>query len=132
MELEAEDRELRRANAILKTASALLRGGARPRFATLLRFVDEHRHDPVLRWGGRVFGVEPICKGLTERGQDPRALTTRPRGDRGCARAIRDEQLVVQVWRVHVENYRGSIGPQGRCDSSTEKASRWRSGPWNR
>ena len=47
VELERENRELRRANAILKT---------------LVRFIDEHRHDMI---DGREFEVEPICRVLS-------------------------------------------------------------------
>ena len=36
--------------------------------ATLVRFIDEHRHDPVPGVGGREFGVESICRVLTEHG----------------------------------------------------------------
>ena len=58
-ELERENRELRRANEILKAAAAFLRGGARPPVAALIEFIDAHRER---------FGVEPICRVLTEHG----------------------------------------------------------------
>ena len=52
-ELEQEVRELRRVNAILKSASLdFLRGGARPPTALMVEFIDAHRDE---------FGVEPIC-----------------------------------------------------------------------
>jgi transposase-like protein len=55
-ELEREVKELRRANEILKVASAVFcPGGARPPIQVLRELIDEHR-DP--------FGVEPICKVL--------------------------------------------------------------------
>ncbi|HKA02870.1 MAG TPA: IS3 family transposase [Acidimicrobiales bacterium] len=57
-ELERENAELRRANEILKTASAFFgRGGARPPTALIVDYVDAHRDR---------FGVEPICRVLTE------------------------------------------------------------------
>jgi transposase len=50
-ELEQENRELRRANEILRRASAF-RGGARPPTAMIVEFIDANRHH---------LGVEPIC-----------------------------------------------------------------------
>jgi transposase-like protein len=65
--LKGENAELRRANAILKTASAFLRGRARPATALITRFIADHqghRDSPDgLRWG-----VERICRQLTELG----------------------------------------------------------------
>jgi hypothetical protein len=49
--LERENRELRRANDILKAASAFC-SGDESSTATVTRFVDEHRSE---------FRVEPIC-----------------------------------------------------------------------
>ncbi len=63
-ELERENRELRRANEILKSAS-LLCDRARRSNAEVV-YIDENRHR---------FGVEPICSVL----QFARAPTTRPR-----------------------------------------------------
>jgi transposase-like protein len=55
-ELERENRELCRANEILKAASAFPCAGARPATAQGMSvFIDEHRAD---------FGVEPICHAL--------------------------------------------------------------------
>ena len=51
-ELEREVRELRRANEILKAASAYFARGTRPEAAALVTFVDAHRDR---------FGVEPAC-----------------------------------------------------------------------
>ncbi len=52
--LERENRELRRANEILKAAS-VFRDRARPAPAEVSAFVEERRAD---------FGVEPICRAL--------------------------------------------------------------------
>ena len=57
--LRAEVRELRRANEILKSAVVFLRGRARPATVTVVKFIDDHK--------GR-FGVEPICRVLSEHG----------------------------------------------------------------
>jgi len=48
------ERELRRANEILRQASAFFRaGGARPPTQVMVTFIDEHPAQ---------YGVEPICK----------------------------------------------------------------------
>lgn len=55
-ELEREVNELRRANEILKLASAFFcPGGARPPTQVLKAFIDQQRN---------AFGVEPLCKVL--------------------------------------------------------------------
>jgi putative transposase len=71
-----------------------------------VRFIDEHRHDPAPGWDGREFGVEPICRVLTEHGlkiapSSYYASLKRP----VCARAVRDGELLVEIRRVHEENY---------------------------
>jgi len=65
-------------------------------------FIDEHRSR---------FGVEPICRVLTEHGAKiaPRtyyAHKARP----ACARAVRDERLLVDVRRVHKASRGGLYG----------------------
>jgi transposase-like protein len=127
VDLERENRELRRANAILKTASAFSR-----RSSTAHRHarevIEEHRHD---RIDGAEFGVEPICRVLWEHGcliapSSYYAARTRP----ACDRVIRDAELPGQIRRVHADNY-GVMGP-ARCGvSCAGKASRWPAAPWN-
>ncbi|WP_460985762.1 IS3 family transposase [Sinomonas halotolerans] len=90
--LEAENRELKRANEILLAASKFLRAGARPATAVVVKFIDDHR--------GR-FGVEPICRVLTEHGMPIApsgyyAFKKRP----ASARAVSDAELAVQIERV--------------------------------
>ena len=68
-----------------------------------MKFIDEHRHDMI---DGRQFGVEPICRVLTEHGcpiapSSYYAAKTRPT----CDRVIRDAELLAQIRRVHKENY---------------------------
>ncbi len=68
-----------------------------------MRFIDEHRHDTV---EGREFGVEPICRVLSGHGcqiapSTYYAAVKRP----ACARAVRDAELLVQIRRVHADNY---------------------------
>ena len=54
--LERENKELRRANEIFKTAFGFFcPGGARPQTEMMVSYIDEHRDR---------FGVEPICKEL--------------------------------------------------------------------
>ncbi|WP_157210328.1 IS3 family transposase [Nocardioides aequoreus] len=57
--LKKENAELRRANEILKSASGFLRGGARPPQQVLIDYIEDHKME---------FGVEPICRVLTEHG----------------------------------------------------------------
>ncbi|URI07962.1 IS3 family transposase (plasmid) [Aquincola tertiaricarbonis] len=96
-ELEREVRELRKANEILKLASAFFApGGARPPPQVLKAFVDRHRQE---------FGVESICRVLqiapsaywrhASRQRNP-ALRSR--------RAQRDACLVLEVQRVWQAN----------------------------
>jgi putative transposase len=59
-------------------------------------FIDSHRER---------FGVEPICRTLTEHGckiapNTYWAAKKRP----PCARAVRDEELKAEIARVHAEN----------------------------
>ena len=68
-----------------------------------MRFIDEHRHDTV---GGREFGVEPICRVLSEHGCQIAPSTywaarTRP----ASARVVRDGELIGQIERIHADNY---------------------------
>ncbi|WP_396642744.1 IS3 family transposase [Microbacterium sp.] len=90
--LEAEVRELKRANEILLAASSFFRAGARPATAVVVQFIDDHRDR---------FGVEPICRVLTEH-----AVPIAPSGYYAfkkrplSARAESDAELVVQIERV--------------------------------
>jgi putative transposase len=68
-----------------------------------VRFIDEHRHDVI---DGRAFGVEPICRVLSEHGcpiapSTYYATKSRPT----CDRMIRDAELLPQIRRVHADNY---------------------------
>ena len=68
-----------------------------------MKFIDEHRHDMI---DDRQFGVEPICRVLSEGGcpiapSTYYAVKTRPR----CDRVIRDAELLAQIRRVHADNY---------------------------
>ncbi len=97
-ELERENRELKRANEILRTASAYFRaGGARPPTQVMARFIDEHKDR---------FGVEPICKELPiapSMYYESKARQRDPR--RQPARARRDRQLRDEIQRVWHENF---------------------------
>ncbi|WP_330540504.1 IS3 family transposase [Aeromonas hydrophila] len=96
-DLEREVKELRRANEILKLASAFFApGGARPPAQVLRDFIDKHRD---------TFGVEPLCKVLQIAPSAYRrhaALLREPH--RRCERALRDEQLMPQIQRVWQAN----------------------------
>ena len=97
--LERENKGLRRANEILKTASAFFRpGGARPQTQEMITYIDDHKDR---------YGVEPICKVLPiapstyyehkAREQDP---------DRRIDRAKRDDMLKPEIERIWLENFR--------------------------
>ncbi|CAN7677134.1 IS3 family transposase [Trinickia sp. LjRoot230] len=99
--LEREVKELRRANEILKLASAFFGpGGARPPSEVLKAFVDQHRD---------TFGVEPICKVLQIAPSGYRRHAAQLRDpSRRCARAIRDERLrseIKRVWQANMQVY---------------------------
>ena len=57
--LRKENADLRRANEILKTASAFRSGGGRPPTRVIVAYIDAHKDR---------FGVAPICRVLTEHG----------------------------------------------------------------
>jgi len=62
-----------------------------------VRFIHEHRD---------VFGVEPICRVLSEHGCKIAPSTYYEAARRApSARAVRDEQLKAAISRVHAENY---------------------------
>ncbi|MDZ7883689.1 MAG: IS3 family transposase [Mycobacterium sp.] len=97
-ELEQENRELKRANEILKRAASFFRGGARPPAPQIVAFIDDNRQE---------FGVEPICTVLREAGVSV-ALSTyydtkaRPPSRRACRDAVLGPALV-KLWE---DNYR--------------------------
>ncbi|WP_107938108.1 MULTISPECIES: IS3 family transposase [Burkholderia] len=99
--LEREVKELRRANEILKVASAFFGpGGARPPFQVLKAFIDQHRD---------TFGVEPICKVLRIAPSGYRRHAAQLRDpSRRSVRAIRDERLrpeIKRVWQANMQVY---------------------------
>ena len=63
----------------------------------IVEYIDQHKHE---------FGVEPICRTLTAAGTQIApstyyAFKTRP----PSKRALRDEELLVQIHRVHAANF---------------------------
>src|SRR3990172_6214752 len=78
--LERENRELRRANEILKSAARFLRGGARPPLAAMARYIDRRRGS---------YGIEPICRTLQVAPSSYYAAKVRP----PSARTVRDAEL---------------------------------------
>ncbi|WP_440136919.1 IS3 family transposase [Georgenia satyanarayanai] len=87
-ELERENRELRRANAILKRIS-FFRGGARPPTALIVEFIDDHKDD---------FGAEPICSQLQVAPSTYYAAKIR-------VPSVSDAAMLEVIGRVHAENY---------------------------
>ncbi|WP_320534438.1 IS3 family transposase [Robbsia andropogonis] len=97
-ELEREVKELRRANDILKTASAFFgAGGARPPLEVVKAYIDRHRD---------AYGVEPICKVLQIAPSCYRRHAARQRNPAlRCERAQRDDVLMTEIERVWNANW---------------------------
>ncbi|MFF4601128.1 IS3 family transposase [Amycolatopsis sp. NPDC001319] len=117
-ELEREVRELRRANEILKTASAFFRRGARPQnqvapddsaprrevpLAVVVDYIDGHRERVV---EGKKLGVESICAVLNAADVRiaPRTFWAAKKRT-PSKRAVRDGELLTEIERVFRENY---------------------------
>ncbi|HEY4728023.1 MAG TPA: IS3 family transposase [Actinomycetes bacterium] len=90
--LERENRELRRANEILKSAAGFLRGGARPPTDEMIAYIHAHKDR---------YGVEPICRVLPIAPSTYYAAHHRP----SSARAVRDAKLKGEIARVHAEHF---------------------------
>jgi transposase len=91
--LKRENAELRRANEILKAASAFFASG--PAAGRVIVFIRGHkdRRDGGLRWG-----VEPICAVLSEHGCRIAPSTYYGRASRGPSRRDpRDEQIAALI-----------------------------------
>ncbi|WP_094298971.1 IS3 family transposase [Noviherbaspirillum autotrophicum] len=97
--LEREVKELRRANEILRLASALFRpGGARPPIEIIKAFIDEHRE---------TFGVEPLCEVMQIAPSAYWRHAARCRNPMlRSARTKRDEALIPHIERVWHANMR--------------------------
>ncbi|WP_329427150.1 IS3 family transposase [Streptosporangium sp. NBC_01495] len=98
-ELERENRELRRANEILKAASAYFRPGTRSQTSALVEFIDTHREQ---------FGVEPICAVLEF--APSTYWAAKKRESNPSARAVRDEELKKEILKVWEGPGRGLYG----------------------
>ena len=129
-ELEKEIRELRRANAILKSASACLSRrsvSARPADLPVHRDQEE----------GGVRGLADLCHAQRGWRTDcPEHLTHARRSRPPSARGLRDKALKAEISRVHKNQLLGSGGPQDARDAGPprgRRASRCRSrGPVHR
>ena len=137
-ELEREDRELRRANEILRTAVGVFRGGgARPQD----QVADRCR--PAVRASttstptatgrrGRELGVEPICAVLREAGVQIAPSTyyaakTRP----PSARAVRDAELVEEITRCTPGEPGCLRRPEGPRRAQPGRHQRSPAAPWS-
>jgi putative transposase len=88
----------------------------------IVRFISEHKG---------VFGVEPICRVLTEHGCQIAPSTYYDAARRApSARAVRDEQLKAAISRVHAANY-GATERVRSGSSRTGRAPRWPGAPWS-
>ncbi|WP_440030503.1 IS3 family transposase [Chromobacterium amazonense] len=100
-ELEREVRELKKANEILRLASAFFgAGGARPPLQVVRAFIDTHRD---------TLGVEPICRILQVAPSAYRRYVARQRDPAlRSPRTQRDDRLSVEierVWQVNQQVY---------------------------
>ncbi|WP_329191336.1 IS3 family transposase [Streptomyces sp. NBC_01435] len=96
-ELEREVKELRRANAILKSASGFLRRGAGPSTAMKVAYIDQHKE---------TFGVQPICDVLAETDAPIAPSTYYAAHSRPpSARSLRDAELTQEIRQIHTVNY---------------------------
>ncbi|MDT7531898.1 IS3 family transposase [Sphingobium sp. SA2] len=96
--LEREVKELRRANEILRKASAYFcDGGARPPREMMMAFIDVHRED---------LGIEPICRELAIAPSSYHEHAARSADPgRRPARAQRDDEIREQIKRVHEASF---------------------------
>jgi hypothetical protein len=94
--LEREVKELRRANEILRKASAYFAMAELDRREMMMAFIDAHRED---------LGIEPICRELAiaPSSYHEHALRLADPGKRP-ARARSDEEMRGQIKRVHEAN----------------------------
>ncbi|MEX5300224.1 IS3 family transposase [Kocuria sp. CPCC 205292] len=96
-ELEKQVRELRRANAILRSASGFLRGGARPPTQQVVAYIDAHKDE---------FWVEPICRVLRDAGVQIAPSTYYAAKTRSpSARSVSDAATTEVIQKVHADNY---------------------------
>ncbi|MEU8798593.1 IS3 family transposase [Spirillospora sp. NPDC048819] len=96
--LKRENAELRRGERDPESSGGFLRGRARPATQVLIAFIDAFR---------KVFGVEPICRVLSEHGTKIAPSTYYAARSRpASARAVRDEWLKTEITRIFEANYR--------------------------
>ncbi|MCS1389256.1 IS3 family transposase [Escherichia coli] len=98
-ELERENRELRRSNDILRTASAYFgEGGVRPPLEKMMPLLDKLREQ---------YGVGPLCSELhIAPSTYYHCQQQRHHPDKRSARAQRDDWLKKEIQRVYDENHK--------------------------
>ncbi|MDF3319702.1 IS3 family transposase [Rhodococcus sp. C3V] len=95
--IRAENRELKRANDILKSASAFFAAEQGRSNKVIIDYINRYKSE---------YGVEPICRVLTEHGCSIAPSSYyEARGRAASRRAVRDEELEVEISCVHAENY---------------------------
>nr|WP_157129546.1 IS3 family transposase [Nocardia amamiensis] len=96
--LRREVAELRRANDILRTASAFFGGGGgRPPTAVIVDYIDAHRHR---------FGVDPICRVLTGHGLQIAPSTYYAAKKRGISAAVWADAHAAELFDLWTANRR--------------------------
>lgn len=95
--LERKNRELKRANEILRKASAFRTGGARPSTEVRVKFIEAH---------GAIYGAEPICAVLPIAPATYHVHKARQAdATRLPSRTVRDEGLKTEIRRVWTEHH---------------------------
>ncbi|MEW6955434.1 IS3 family transposase [Trueperella pyogenes] len=97
--LKREVAQLRRANEILKLASAFFASGTRPPREQMIAFIDEYHDRFSVECICRVLGEHTIGGFITSRGY--RLAKSRP----ASARSIRDRMLIEELKKIHAHNY---------------------------
>jgi len=87
-----------------------------------VKFIDGHKG---------VFGIEPICRVLSEHGRPIAPSTYYDAARRPpSARAVRDEQLKAAITRVRQANY-GVYGAREVWLALNGEGTRWRGARWS-
>ncbi|WP_328493954.1 transposase [Streptomyces sp. NBC_00414] len=111
MALRKENAQLKRANDVLRTASAFFRGPARPDPAQVTALLDEHPH----------LGVECVLRELSIASS---TYYRRRRAEREpCERRRRDVELTEQTKEIHVDSGGIYDSPRACTPSSDARAS---------
>ncbi|WLP93169.1 IS3 family transposase [Gordonia sp. NB41Y] len=101
--LRKENAELKRANGILKAAAKFLRGRDRPATPLIVEFIAAHQGNRV-GGDGLVWGVDPMCRVLTEHGLPIAPPTYYEHVNKQpTARMVADAQVIDAIYSLRKE-----------------------------